>query len=210
MLHSPYSVCHHSNTAEGQLDKKQLISWVSDNTQLGPLLSNWTSQNFLKTEPVKAKKWPSPWWSCSVHLQSATAGPLIPYICTVTLCWVFKVIVMSSEPQVVLHFHKVLLSTRYSPAIITEFITEYPQLHTITSLKSYFSVSIWFPPSLISPKSKNIYISQKTNYPCLTWLNIYFCNFSPYCRNRQSWQTAELAQTAVWARQSGHLYYPVT
>lgn len=110
VLHSPYSVCHHSNTAEGQLDKKQLISSVSGNTQLGPLLSNCTSQNFLKTETVKA----SPWWGCSVYLQSATAGPLILYICTVTLCWVLKVIVMSSEPQVVLHFHKVLLSTRYS------------------------------------------------------------------------------------------------
>lgn len=71
-LHFPCSVCHHSNPAEGQLDKNQLISKVSDNTLLGPLLFNCPSQNFLKTETVKANKWSRPQQDCSVHLHSAT------------------------------------------------------------------------------------------------------------------------------------------
>lgn len=58
---------------------------------------------------------------------------------------------------------------------------------------------------LTSPEDRNIYTSQKTNHPFLTWFNIYFCN-SPLLltpKTAFNWQTPQLMWTLICTRQVG-------
>lgn len=140
---------------------------MSGITLLGLLLFNCTSQWKLKTVTVKAKKWPSPQWGCSVHLHSATVLDVQGHFDE------FRIWSSSAFPLNIIQ-HKIF------PAIITEFVNTL-NFTKLLLLKDTFQFSFDF---LHLPENKKLCISQKNSYLCLIWLNIYFCNFSPYCRNR--------------------------